>query len=215
METKNCSFANCNRPHKAKGYCRPHYRQFVLGGVESLREVRVLLPKLHYSSCIFEGCGGKPWAHGLCNAHLMHKRKGKALEPIKRSLGNTTEERFMARVEKIEGGCWLWRGQIHSNRREGTEGYGVITVNKKPQFTHRWAYEKMKSRKLQPEDTLDHLCRNTLCCNPEHLEVVTRSENTLRKNLYQALRSENDRFRKYLKSVGVDPEQVLSETTPD
>lgn len=28
--------------------------------------------------------------------------------------------------------------------------------------------------------TLDHLCRVRACCNPEHLEVVTGRENTLR-----------------------------------
>lgn len=27
---------------------------------------------------------------------------------------------------------------------------------------------------------IDHLCRNRACCNPWHLEVVTRSENLLR-----------------------------------
>jgi hypothetical protein len=27
---------------------------------------------------------------------------------------------------------------------------------------------------------IDHLCRETLCCNPEHLEAVTNRENTLR-----------------------------------
>lgn len=27
---------------------------------------------------------------------------------------------------------------------------------------------------------LDHLCRNTLCVNPDHLEPVTRRENVLR-----------------------------------
>lgn len=27
---------------------------------------------------------------------------------------------------------------------------------------------------------LDHLCRITLCCNPEHLEPVTQAENIMR-----------------------------------
>jgi hypothetical protein len=28
--------------------------------------------------------------------------------------------------------------------------------------------------------TIDHLCRNTSCVRPDHLEVVTREENALR-----------------------------------
>ena len=28
---------------------------------------------------------------------------------------------------------------------------------------------------------VDHTCRNTLCCNPEHLEAVTPAENNRRK----------------------------------
>jgi hypothetical protein len=36
---------------------------------------------------------------------------------------------------------------------------------------------------------LDHLCRNRLCCNPDHLEPVTGSENTTRQRHYERNRT--------------------------
>lgn len=33
--------------------------------------------------------------------------------------------------------------------------------------------------------TIDHLCKNTLCVNPEHLEVVTMGENIRRAERWE------------------------------
>ena len=50
---------------------------------------------------------------------------------------------------------------------------------------HRVAYEAAVGP--IPEGLqLDHLCRNTLCTNPAHLEPVTCRENLLRGNTLQA-----------------------------
>ena len=76
-------------------------------------------------------------------------------------------------------------------------------------MAHRWAYEHYKKISLTSEDTLDHLCRNTRCCNPEHLEIVSLRENIKRANLYNQLRSENQRLREYIGSRGLDPDAVL------
>lgn len=76
-------------------------------------------------------------------------------------------------------------------------------------MVHRWAYEHYTKMSLTPEDTLDHLCRNTRCCNPQHLELVSRSENIERANLYNQLRSENQRLREYIRSRNFDPDSVL------
>ena len=46
-------------------------------------------------------------------------------------------------------------------------------------LAHRWSYEHHVGP--IPEGlTVDHLCRNTSCVNPEHMEVVTREENAYR-----------------------------------
>lgn len=64
------------------------------------------------------------------------------------------------------GDCWLWTGTIRP------DGYGQVTVGRKQQRAHRLVYELLVGP--IPEGlTLDHLCRNPPCVNPDHLEPVT------------------------------------------
>ena len=48
-------------------------------------------------------------------------------------------------------------------------------------YAHRVAYEIIKG-KIPDGLDLDHLCRNKVCVNPDHLEAVTRRENLMRGN---------------------------------
>ncbi|MBF6287141.1 HNH endonuclease [Nocardia cyriacigeorgica] len=59
-------------------------------------------------------------------------------------------------------------------------GYGRVRVsNRKKILTHVLTYETENG--LRPEGMyLDHLCRVTECCNPNHLELVTHKENVRR-----------------------------------
>ena len=66
-----------------------------------------------------------------------------------------------------------WTGSTNNG------GYGQVGYQGDYRFSHRLAYELLVGR--IPDDlTLDHLCRNRSCCNPTHLEPVTRGENTRR-----------------------------------
>jgi hypothetical protein len=85
-------------------------------------------------------------------------------------------ERVLRRLVISEStGCWEWQGAKDSR------GYGRLShrVPGESTLVHRITY----AHYFGPiEDlTLDHLCRNTSCANPEHLEPVSRSENLRRR----------------------------------
>lgn len=80
--------------------------------------------------------------------------------------------RFEDRIDKT-GSCWLW------TLAKNTGGYGVWTVDRRQFLVHRLAYELWVGE-IPPGLTVDHLCRVRSCCNPAHLEIVTRGENSLR-----------------------------------
>lgn len=73
-----------------------------------------------------------------------------------------------------EHGCWLWQRALRT-------GYGVINVAKKMYGVHRVAYQVFNGP--IPEGLeIDHLCRVRRCCNPAHLQAVTRRLNQYRGN---------------------------------
>jgi len=81
-------------------------------------------------------------------------------------------ERFWAKVD-TSGACWEWTACV------SPEGYGRFSLGRQPRYAHRVAWAMIVG--LPPVGLdLDHLCRNRLCVNPEHLEVVTRSVNLKR-----------------------------------
>lgn len=69
--------------------------------------------------------------------------------------------------------CWLWVGAKDGGR------YGIIRVAGKNIKAHRATYEILLG-KIPDGLTVDHLCRNRECVNPDHMELVTNKENILR-----------------------------------
>jgi len=58
-------------------------------------------------------------------------------------------------------------------------GYGRLTIDGKREYAHRFSY-KLFVGPILAGLTIDHLCRNTLCVNPAHLEAVVIDENVAR-----------------------------------
>lgn len=78
-----------------------------------------------------------------------------------------------------EDECWTWTGAQTTAGRGAV--YGAMKVKGKVQRVHRVAYEAFKG-KINDGMTVDHVCRNTLCCNPRHLKVMTIEENSRQSN---------------------------------
>ncbi len=82
---------------------------------------------------------------------------------------------FLALDKVLVGdNCWEWTGA------KDQHGYGRIGTNSKGTFkAHRVVYEHFVGP-IEPGLVLDHLCFNTSCVRPVHLEPVTQAENVRR-----------------------------------
>jgi hypothetical protein len=80
------------------------------------------------------------------------------------------DEVFAQRVDV--GLCWEWTGASNN-------GYGKAFFEGRIWLAHRLVWTMLVGPILD-DLVLDHLCRNTICVNPDHLEVVTLAENKRR-----------------------------------
>jgi hypothetical protein len=86
-------------------------------------------------------------------------------------------ERFLDKIEFTES-CWPWKAAMLQN------GYGTFgTASDVPGrlrtvYAHRYSYELFVGP-IPDGLVIDHLCRNRLCVNPDHLRAVTRWTNNM------------------------------------
>jgi hypothetical protein len=131
--------------------------------------------------CSIEGCEESRQAKQMCWKHFNRWRNHG--DPLKQVHYMDLRESFRARADKNGpvpeerpslGPCWLWTG--------GTNGtYGKI----RNLYAHRVSYELSKGQ-IPAGLQIDHLCRNTVCVNPDHLEAVTGRTNLLRARGFAA-----------------------------
>jgi len=112
------------------------------------------------------GCGGKT------PRITRNRRDGlRTGDPLPFIPGHRIKREYI--VDEASG-CWIWQGAPNV-----VSGHGQTKHNGKRIPSHRWYYEQ-KNGPVPNGMVLDHLCFNTRCVNPEHLEVVSRGENTSR-----------------------------------
>lgn len=75
-------------------------------------------------------------------------------------------------IVNVETGCHDWIGA-----RWGE--YGCVKREGRRRLAHRFYYERQHGP-IPDGLELDHLCRNRLCVNPDHLEPVTTAVNQQR-----------------------------------
>jgi hypothetical protein len=75
-------------------------------------------------------------------------------------------------VDKSEMfGCWPWQKSC------GSHGYGQTWDGSRVLLAHRVAWVLSNQQQIPDDMTIDHLCRNKLCCNPHHLRLLSNLEN--------------------------------------
>jgi hypothetical protein len=94
--------------------------------------------------------------------------------PPRSPLAMTPSDMLLTRV-LVQDGCWEWTGW------HNTKGYARVQIDGDHQGVHRVIYELVIGP-IPAGMTLDHLCRNTACVNPWHLEPVSLSENVRRQH---------------------------------
>lgn len=134
--------------------------------------------------CSIAGCERPHVAGGWCGMHYRRQRLYGSPLRVARGFvgvgevkGGGALARLLAYTNHVSGPlatpCWVPRHGTATDYTQISNDAGVTVM------AHRFAYEQFVAP--IPEGLeLDHLCRVHACCNPAHLEPVTRRENMMR-----------------------------------
>ena len=172
-----------NGPTNERGYPRAsinNKREYLIRVVWELFN-----PPIQKSHCIYHTCTNR-----LCinPEHLFITI---------RNQNKSDEERFWAKVKKMENGCWEWQGA------KNLQGYGeFMTAGDSGHFemAHRISW-KLANGPIPDGMFICHHCDNPPCVNPAHLFLGTQKDNI------QDMFSKNR--QNYGKSAKLTPEQVV------
>lgn len=200
-----CTFEICDRTVFTKKLCYGHFQQIL--NEEPLGELKARTPKMTWPEdelCTFEECNNKYHSSGYCQAHYKQFHKNKQLSRVKvRRLDKSHpwRERAVFALDQratidTSTGCIVWNGQVK------TKGpYGCITFENKSWFVHRLAYSAYHDNKdIAKNETVHHKCSNTLCINPDHLELATHRDNS----------AEMFERKAYVKTIASQNEEILN-----
>ena len=135
-----------------------------------------------------------------CSDEYMRNLALDSRSPLRKAYEDGTPEQVLDILKELstitEGGCWEWR-------RLDRSGYPRVSIGKKDFLGHRLSLE-MKYNAPLGSQAAHHICANTKCINPEHLQPVTHRENTAEM---MARRAYVDRI--------AELEEAIKELAPD
>lgn len=82
------------------------------------------------------------------------------------------------RINGVNSPCHIWTGPTSGDGRGG--GYGRMSLNGQTVATHIVVYTHFNGY-VPGKKQIDHKCCNRLCCNKDHLEMVTHKTNQKRR----------------------------------
>ncbi len=112
--------------------------------------------------------------------------------------------KLFANLRLERDGCITYHGTL-------SRGYGILNSLGYGHTAYRvlWGWFHGSAPPKASEMELDHLCRNTLCVHPDHLELVWRRVNKARSNTANAI---NARKTHCLNGHEFTPENTLPQT---
>ena len=168
---KTCITPGCSNQGIKRKMCEKHYKAW-------LREQ----PKCGATGCRNMLLSDERRTRGdYCRPHeqLALTRRSPAAQA-------KTLERFRRAIEpNLDTGCWIW------TERPNSHGYGLLQAGT-TWLAHRFAYVWFHGGHARNQ-TLDHICNRTLCVRPDHLQVVSKTTNTSRRDV-RALASAGTRM---------------------
>ncbi len=99
-----------------------------------------------------------------------------------RTIINTLTDRRKKIFDKImlrvvinhNTGCWEWQGPTSGKGRGG--GYGRMSLDGQTVAVHIVMFTIFFGY-IPGKKQIDHKCNNRICCNPDHLQMVTHKQN--------------------------------------
>lgn len=77
-KNRGCDVPNCDKPHKSRGYCAPHYVRFSTHGTARPEKKIMAFPersKKERKDCNVLGCAETAITKGYCDSHYARLRK--------------------------------------------------------------------------------------------------------------------------------------------
>lgn len=122
----------------------------------------------------------------------------------------TIADRLSEKLLLVDSGCWEFVGAI-------SDGYGTIRYNGRVHKSHRVSWE-IENGPIPEGMCVLHHCDNPTCCNPKHLFLGTKKDNSddmiSKGRDYhnpEWIRGEANGHAKLLKSDVLEIKQLLNE----
>jgi hypothetical protein len=83
------------------------------------------------------------------------------------------------KINSVTSHCYMWQGSHSGNGRGG--GYPRMSLSGQTVAVHKVMFVNLNGY-VPGRKQIDHLCRNRMCVNPDHLQMVTHKENQRRRD---------------------------------